>query len=158
MCVYAVADPQGGATSVCPPLKWDRLCFLNPILKIRMLKNKPQIVRESINTTLELPRPLSRPWTPAESEFGSTLIMCVWAHNLAPPPPPPPNENPGSTPGVCMCVCVLAKVVNRGHPWAYISHRAYARLFRVVKTMQNALSIDPRGTLVVYNAPAHFTY
>ena len=34
--------------------------------------------------------------------------------------------------------------------WAYISHRAYARLFRVANTIQNALSIDPRGTLVVY--------
>ena len=67
---------------------------------------------------------------------------------------------------MCVCVCVLAKVVNRGHPWvllqatawAYISHRAYARLFKVAKTMQNELSIDPRGTLVVYNAPARFTY
>ena len=31
-------------------------------------------------------------------------------------------------------------------------------LFKVAKTMQNELSIDPRGTLVVYNAPARFTY
>ena len=60
---------------------------------------------------------------------------------------------------VCVCVCVLANVVGfTPGNWAYISHRAYARLFRVVKTMQIALSIDPRGTLVVYNAPAHFTY
>ena len=69
---------------------------------------------------------------------------------------------------VCVCVCILAKVVNRGHPWVLlqatghnVSHRVYACLFRVVKTMQNALnilSIDPGGTLVVYNAPAHFTY
>ena len=42
--------------------------------------------------------------------------------------------------------------------WAYISHWAYACLFKVAKTMQNELSIDPRGTLVVYNAPARFTY
>ena len=41
--------------------------------------------------------------------------------------------------------------------WAYISHRAYACLFKLARTMQNELSIDPRGTLVVYNAPAHFT-
>ena len=67
---------------------------------------------------------------------------------------------------VCVCVYVLAKVVIRVHPWvllqvqnwAYISHRAYARLFKVAKTMQNELSIDHRGTLVVYNVPARFTY
>ena len=41
--------------------------------------------------------------------------------------------------------------------WAYISHRAYARLFKVAKTMQTELSIDPRGTLVVH-APARFSY
>ena len=35
-----------------------------------MLKNKAQIARQSIKTTLELPGPLSGPWTPAESEFG----------------------------------------------------------------------------------------
>ena len=57
-----------------------------------------------------------------------------------------------------LCVCVLAKGVNQGHNGlysspgngAYISHRAYA-LFREVKTMQYAPSIDPRGTLVVYS-------
>ena len=53
-----------------------------------MLKNKAQIARESIKTTLELPGPLSGPWTPAESEFGSALVMCVLAHNLLSPPPP----------------------------------------------------------------------
>ena len=46
-----------------------------------MLKNKAQIARESIKTTLELPGP----WTPAESEFGSALVMCVLAHNLLRP-------------------------------------------------------------------------
>ena len=61
-----------------------------------MLKNKAQIARESIKITLELPGPLNGPWTPAESEFGSALEMCVWAHNLL--RPPPPNENPGSAP------------------------------------------------------------
>ena len=30
---------------------------------IRMLKNKAQIARESIKTTLEFPGPLSGPWT-----------------------------------------------------------------------------------------------
>ena len=65
-----------------------------------MLKNKAQTARESIKTTPELPGPLSGPWTPAESEFGSALVMCVLAHNLLrlPPPPPPPNKNPGSAP------------------------------------------------------------
>ena len=70
----------------------------------------------------------------------------------------------------CECVCVYVFVCShKGRQsgtsvgftpgnWAYISHRAYACLFRVVKTTQNALSIDPRGTLVVYNAPACFTY
>ena len=51
-----------------------------------MLKNKAQIARESIKTTLELPGPLSGPWTPAESEFGSALVMCVRANNLLRPP------------------------------------------------------------------------
>ena len=41
---------------------------------IRMLKNKAQIARESIKTTLELP------WTSAESEFSSVLVMCVQVH------------------------------------------------------------------------------
>ena len=47
-----------------------------------MLKNKSQIARKSIKTTLELPWPLSGPWTPAESEFGSALVMCLRARNL----------------------------------------------------------------------------
>ena len=50
------------------------------------LKNKAQIAGESVKTNLELPGPLSGPWTPAESEFGSALVMCVLAHNLPPPP------------------------------------------------------------------------
>ena len=29
---------------------------------------------------------LSEPWTPAESEFGSALVMCVLAHNPLRPP------------------------------------------------------------------------
>ena len=63
-----------------------------------MLKNKAQIARESSKTTLQLPGPLSGPWTPPKSEFGSTLVMCVRAHNLL--CPPPLNENPGSAPGI----------------------------------------------------------
>ena len=47
-----------------------------------MLTNKAQIARESIKTTLELPGPFSGPWTPAESEFGFALVMCMLAHNL----------------------------------------------------------------------------
>ena len=66
--------------------------FCSPIFFIRMLKNNAQIARESIKTTLELPGPLSAPWTPAESEFGSALVMCVREHNLLRPPPPPKTK------------------------------------------------------------------
>ena len=55
-----------------------------------MLKNKAQIARESIKTTPEFPGP----WTPAESEFGSALVMCARAHDLL----RPLTENPGSAP------------------------------------------------------------
>ena len=72
--------------------KLDQLCFFLPNIFIRMFK--AQIARESIKTTLELPGPLSGPWTPAKSEFGFALVMCVRAHKLLHPPPPP--ENPGS--------------------------------------------------------------
>ena len=67
---------------------------------------------------------------------------------------------------VCVCVCVFSqrssigdirRVLLQGTGHTY-HNRAYAHLFRVLKTMQNALSIDPRGTLVIYNAPARFTY
>ena len=61
-----------------------------------MLQNRAQTARESMKTTLELPGPLSGPWTPAERELGSALVMCVRAHNLL--HPPPLNENPGSAP------------------------------------------------------------
>ena len=53
-----------------------------------MHKNKAQIARESIKTIIELPGVLGGPWTPAESEFVSTIVMCVLAHNLLRPPPP----------------------------------------------------------------------
>ena len=54
---------------------------------------------------------------------------------------------------VCVCVCVCSRKCRQSGTsvgftpgnWAYISHRAYARLFKVAKTMQNALSIDPIG-------------
>ena len=77
----------GGGTGAPPKIG---LCFLSFFLKIRMLKNKAQIARESIKTSLELPGPLSGPWTPAESEFGSALVMCVPAHNILRARPPPP--------------------------------------------------------------------
>ena len=51
-----------------------------------MLKNMAQIARETIKTTPELSGPLSGPWTPAKSEFGSALVRCVLAHNLLRPP------------------------------------------------------------------------
>ena len=60
-----------------------------------MLKNKAQMARESIKTTLDLPGPLNEPWIPAESEFGSALVMCLRAHNLL---RPSPSEYPGSAP------------------------------------------------------------
>ena len=68
-----------------PPPKLDPLC----VFFIRMRKNKAQIAWESIKTTLEFQGPLCGPWTPAKSEFGSALIMCLQAHNLLCPPPPP---------------------------------------------------------------------
>ena len=52
------------------------------------------MAQENIETTVELPGPLSWPWTPAKSEFGSALIMCVQTHDLL----CPLNENPGSAP------------------------------------------------------------
>ena len=85
-----VADP-GRA----PPKIRSTMCVFKIQFFIRMLKNKAQIALESIKTTPELPGPLSGPWTPAESEFGYALVMCMRAHNLL-HPPPPPNENPGS--------------------------------------------------------------
>ena len=57
---------------------------------------------------------------------------------------------------VCMCVCVLAKGINREHPWVllqatgHIFHTGHICPFvqsTLVKTMQNAPSADPRGTL-----------
>ena len=78
---------RGGGQQVPPPPKiGSNMCFFFFQLCIRMLRNKVQIARESITTTLKLPGPLSGPWTPAESEFSSALIMCVRAHNLLRPP------------------------------------------------------------------------
>ena len=92
MCMHAGAGvgvhsggSKGGATGARPP-KIGSTMFFNPICFIRKLKNKAQIARETIKTTLVLPGPLSGPWTPAESEFGSALVMYVLAHNLLRPP------------------------------------------------------------------------
>ena len=59
----SVADPEGGGGGGGNrrPLKLDRLWGF---LKIKMLKNKPQIARESIKTILELLGALSGPWSP----------------------------------------------------------------------------------------------
>ena len=94
-CLIPVADPRGrggGGGATGAPLKLDQLCFfaIQFFYYIRMLKNKAQIERESIKTTPELPGSLRGQWTPAETEFGSALVMCVRAHNLLRPPPPPP--------------------------------------------------------------------
>ena len=73
----------GGNRRVPPPQIGSTMFFF-----IRMLKNKAQIARESIKITLELPGPFSGPWTPAESEFGSALVMCVLAYNILRAPAP----------------------------------------------------------------------
>ena len=82
----SVADPRGAQQTPPPPpppLKiGSTMAFLSHVF-IRMLKNKAQIARESIKTTLDLPGPLSGPWTPDEKKIA---------------PPPPLNENPGSAP------------------------------------------------------------
>ena len=62
--------------------------FSYQFLFIRMLKSKAQIAREIIKRTQEIPGPFSGPWTHAESDFGSTLVMFVRAHNCLRPPPP----------------------------------------------------------------------
>ena len=80
-CLQWRIQGGGGATGARAPLKLDQQYFVIHFFKIRMLKNKAQIARESIKTTLEL-----RAWTPAESEFGSALVMCMLAHNLLRPP------------------------------------------------------------------------
>ena len=53
MKTYPVADPTGAP----PPKKIDQLCFLIQFFFFRMLKNKAQNARESIETTLKLPGP-----------------------------------------------------------------------------------------------------
>ena len=82
----SVADPRG-AQQACAPLKLDHLCFLIQFF-IRMLKKIRLRLHER---ALKQPQSFLRargPWTPAESEFGSALVMCVLAHNLLRPPPP----------------------------------------------------------------------
>ena len=70
--------------------------------------------------------------------------------------------------GVCVCVCVCVCVFSQRSSIGDI--RGLSRQLGIHFTpgicpfvqsgitMQNALSLDPRGTLVVYNAPARFTY
>ena len=67
---------------------------------------------------------------------------------------------------VCVCVCVLTKVVNRGHPWVFLlqatGHTFHTGHMPVcskwLKQCKMRCIIDPRGTLMVYNAPARLTY
>ena len=63
---------------------------------------------------------LSGPWTLAESEFGSALIMCVRAHNLL-RPPPPPHKNPGSAPAIykfsVKCIMIVASPIAIRFQW-----------------------------------------
>ena len=52
-----------------------------------------------------------------------------------------------------------AKVVNQGHPWVLLQATGHMPVCSEwLKQCKMHLSIDPRGTLVVYNAPARFTY
>ena len=74
---YRSGGSKGGGVQQAHAPKLDQLCFLNQHFSIRMLNNKAQIARDSIKTVLELPGPLSGPWTPAESEFGSTRNVRV---------------------------------------------------------------------------------
>ena len=83
----AVADPGGGVSGPPPPKIESTMFSDSFVFFFIMLKNKVQIARESIKTTLELPGPFSEPWTPAESEFGPAIVMCARAHKLLRPPP-----------------------------------------------------------------------
>ena len=62
--------------------------FFYPFLKSECLKIRLRLPKRPLKQNLELPGPLSGPWTPAESEFGSALVMCVRAHHFLRPPPP----------------------------------------------------------------------
>ena len=68
------------------------------------------MARESTKTTPELPGPLSGPWTPAESESGSALVMCMQAHNLLRPPPQMKILDP---PLIIQCVPQKRKPINQ---------------------------------------------
>ena len=66
---------------------------------------------------------------------------------------------------VCVCVCVFSQWSSIGDISVFYSRQVgihftpgICPFVQVAKTMQNELSIDPRRTLVVYNAPARFTY
>ena len=88
-CRIQVGGERNRRTPPPPPKIGSTLFFVMIQFLIKMLKNKAQIARESIKRTPELPGPLSGPWTPAKSEFGSALVICVLAHNLLRPPPHP---------------------------------------------------------------------
>ena len=113
---------QGGATAP-PPLKiGSTVCFKSNSF-ITIIKNKAQIARESIKTTLALPGPLSGSWTPVESEFGSAVLIGVRAHNLLRPPPPPPNENPGSGPEILQWTLVKKSTDTCYHKSNFAGHK-----------------------------------
>ena len=63
-------DPEGGATGARPPLKLNQLFFKSSFVS-ECLKNKALIARESIKATLQLPGPLSGPWTPPLPKVNS---------------------------------------------------------------------------------------
>ena len=99
----------GGEVKQAPPLKLDQLCCFLSKFCIRMLKNKAQIARKSIKTSLHLPGPA----TPAESEFGFALVMCVQAHNLLRPPPPIKILDPPVFKAICSrCESIFHRFIN----------------------------------------------
>ena len=86
MKIFYSGGSRGRNRRVPPPPQFLSTMFFNHFfLPECKKKKKTQIARESNKTTLELPGPLSGPWTLAESEFGSALVMCVLAHHLLRP-------------------------------------------------------------------------
>ena len=71
---------------------------------------------------------------------------------------------------VCACasICVLARGVNQGHPWVLLQATGHtfhtghmpvcSEWLKQCKMRSLHVYIDPRDTLVVYNALARFTY
>ena len=73
-----------------PPPNGSIMVFIPICIKMlisKCFKNKAPIARESIKTTLELPGPLSGPWTPAKRDFDSRARNVPALTIFLPPPP-----------------------------------------------------------------------